>query len=97
MITGEQVKAARALLGWSIKHLSDEAALAVKTLEAFEEGRVHLVKMHKAVLQEVLEIAGVRFVAGAPADEAPSRRSVAGGGQFDRRDEITCADLLKFP
>jgi ribosome-binding protein aMBF1 (putative translation factor) len=82
MITGEQVKAARALLGWSTKRLADEAALALKTLKAFEQGRVHLVNMHKAVLQEVLEIAGVRFVEGAPVAlktrKAPMRRVQAG-------------------
>jgi ribosome-binding protein aMBF1 (putative translation factor) len=66
MITGEQVKAARELLGWSPKQLADEAALGVKILEAFEEGRERLVKMHKAVLREVLEGAGVHFAEGEP-------------------------------
>jgi transcriptional regulator with XRE-family HTH domain len=86
MITPEQVKEARALLGWSSKQLADEAALGVKTLEAFEEGRVHLAKMHKDVLQEVLELASVHFVEGVPVTlktrKAPSRRVHAGWHNF---------------
>jgi ribosome-binding protein aMBF1 (putative translation factor) len=82
IITGEEVKAARALLGWSTKRLADEAALALKTLEAFEEGRLHLVKMHKTVLREALESAGVHFAEGAPVTlktrKAPMRRVFAG-------------------
>ena len=36
MITGEQVKAARSLLGWSLEKLAREAALSKRTLELFE-------------------------------------------------------------
>ena len=78
MTTPDQTKQARALLGWSTRQLANEAALAVKTLEAFEEGRVQLVKMHKEVLREVLEIAGVRFAEGKPVAlktcKAPMKR-----------------------
>jgi transcriptional regulator with XRE-family HTH domain len=74
MVTGEQVKAARTLLGWSIEELADQAALSAKTLEAFEEGRMLLVKMHKAVLREVLEGAGVFFSEGRAATLKALRR-----------------------
>jgi transcriptional regulator with XRE-family HTH domain len=66
MITGEQVKAARELIGWSPRQLADEAALSVKALEAFEGGRERLVMVHKQVLRDVLERAGARFVVGKP-------------------------------
>jgi ribosome-binding protein aMBF1 (putative translation factor) len=78
MITPEQVKEARALLGWSTKQLADEAALGVRTLEAFENGRERLVMMHKVVIREVLERAGVHIVDGKPvglkARKSPMRR-----------------------
>jgi DNA-binding transcriptional regulator YiaG len=78
MITGEQVKAARALLGWSTTQLANQAALGVKTLEAFEEGRERLVMMHKVVLREVLQRAGAHIVDGKPVTlktrKAPMRR-----------------------
>jgi hypothetical protein len=58
--------------------LADQAALSVKTLDAFEEGRIPLVKTHKAVLREVLEGAGVCFAQGnavtLKAPKAPMRR-----------------------
>jgi transcriptional regulator with XRE-family HTH domain len=47
MITGDQSKAARELLGWSTKRLADEAALSIKTLEAFEQGKPPLVIVHR--------------------------------------------------
>jgi DNA-binding transcriptional regulator YiaG len=65
-LTGEQVRAARELLGWSPKRLADEAALSVKALEAFEEGRERLLLLHKQVLRDVLERAGARFFVGKP-------------------------------
>jgi ribosome-binding protein aMBF1 (putative translation factor) len=73
MITGEQVKAARELLGWTSKQLADEAALGVKILEAFEEGRERLVIIHKAVLREVLERAGAHIVEGKPVSLKPQK------------------------
>jgi ribosome-binding protein aMBF1 (putative translation factor) len=72
MIPLEQVREARALLGWSPKQLADEAALSIKTLEAFEEGRILLVNMHKTVLKDVLERAGVQFPKQKPK---PRRRA----------------------
>ena len=66
MITGEQVRTARDLLGWSPKQLADKVALSVKTLEAFEDGRERLIMVHKQVLRDVLERAGARFVDGKP-------------------------------
>lgn len=67
MITPQQVRDARSLLGWTTAKLADEAALGIKTLEAFEEGREPLVLVHKVVLREVLERAGVKIAEGKPA------------------------------
>ncbi len=61
MITGEQVKAARALLGWSLEELAEKAALSKRALELFEDGREHLAILHVAVLRDVFASAGVDF------------------------------------
>jgi predicted transcriptional regulator len=66
MITPQQTKQARALLGCTQRELADQAAGSVKTPAAFEEGRMLLVKMHKAVLRELLEGASVCFAEGNP-------------------------------
>ena len=42
MITGEQVKAARALLGWSQMKLADEAGLNASTIVKMETGNGRL-------------------------------------------------------
>jgi transcriptional regulator with XRE-family HTH domain len=61
MITGAQVKEARALLGWSAEELADRAALGKKTLELFEAGQENLASLHLTVLYDVLGSAGVDF------------------------------------
>jgi hypothetical protein len=54
--------------------LADEAALIMKTLEAFEDGRMLLISVHKAVLRDVLERAGAQF----PRQESKLRRRSKG-------------------
>ena len=61
MITGTQVKEARALLGWSLEELSERAALSKRALELFEGGREHLAILHVDALRNVLGSAGVDF------------------------------------
>ena len=64
MITGEQVKVARTLLGWSLEKLAREAALSKRTLEFFENGQGQLASLHADVLRDVLKGAGVEFAYG---------------------------------
>lgn len=56
----KQVKAARALLGWTGQKLAEKAGVSHPTVVNYETGRAHVggkaVEIHKA-----LEAAGVRF------------------------------------
>jgi transcriptional regulator with XRE-family HTH domain len=78
MITGEQVKAARELLGWPLQRLAEEAALAQKTLAQFEAGLCQLTVLHAEVLRDVLQAAGVEFTPPGVKLKAKARTIVAG-------------------
>lgn len=62
MITREQVKMARAALGWSVKELGAEASVAANTVSRYENGTdaygETLLK-----LQRAFEVAGLIFLA----------------------------------
>jgi transcriptional regulator with XRE-family HTH domain len=66
MISNLQIRAARALLGWSQQRLADEAglsAITVKRLEASEEGfQARFETVMK--VKEAVETAGVVFRSG---------------------------------
>jgi hypothetical protein len=63
MLTGEQVKAARALLDWSEEKLADEARLAPDVIKHFEEGHPNGRSTTSDVLRRTLEAAGAEFIA----------------------------------
>ena len=65
MITGEQVKAARKLLGWSQLKLSLEANVTTSSIVDIEKGRSRPVISGRS-LQRALEAAGVEFPEGHP-------------------------------
>ena len=74
MITGTQIRAARALLRWSARDLAEHADIGMATVQRLEikdgvpAGRAHtLVK-----LQQAMESAGVEFI-GSP-DDGPGVR-----------------------
>src|SRR5713101_1334719 len=63
MITPRQIRAARALLGWSQQQLADKAIVSVNALARLERGEVDprlstLMAVHKA-----LTAAGIEFLA----------------------------------
>jgi transcriptional regulator with XRE-family HTH domain len=64
MITGEQVKAARKLLGWSQLALALEAGVTQGTIANFETGKKHLSVLSISTVQAALEAAGVEFTNG---------------------------------
>ena len=70
MITGAQVRAAKALLGWSGSILADRAGIAISTIRRVEacDGVLETasVKVLQAI-QSALEVSGVEFI-GAPED-----------------------------
>jgi hypothetical protein len=66
MITGAQVRGARAMLGWSARALAMKADVPVFTLEWIEGGGKIAPKDRRAVaaIQATLEAAGIEFLAG---------------------------------
>jgi len=65
MITGEQVRAARKLLGWSQEDLAGHAGMSDYTVGTFERG-LRPSENTVTVLQRALESAGVEFPEGEP-------------------------------
>lgn len=74
MITGLQIRAARAALGWSATELAKRSSIAMKTVARLEQSN-GIPPSHSSTLHEIkktLEAAGVEFI-GAP-DDAPGIR-----------------------
>ena len=74
MITGDQLKAARSVSGFSVQQLSDVTGLATMTIKRYEGSRgvPKSRKGHLELLKKFFEARGIEFV-GAP-DEGPGIR-----------------------
>jgi ribosome-binding protein aMBF1 (putative translation factor) len=69
MILGTQVRAARALLGWTVRDLAHRAVTSVSAINSIEGGAARPAVNAKklADVQAVLEQAGIEFLdGGAP-------------------------------
>lgn len=69
MVTTEQIRMARGALRWSAQRLSDEAGVALKTIQRIE-GHEGVPASHSQTLrsiQSALEAAGIEFI-GSPDD-----------------------------
>jgi transcriptional regulator with XRE-family HTH domain len=64
MITGEQVRAARKLLGWSQMTLALEASVDQSTVLKFETGKSRPSVLSVSTIKRTLEAAGVEFTDG---------------------------------
>ena len=64
MITGSQMRAARALLRWSVEELAKSANVSVMTIRRAEgnDGPVKMLPNNLAAIRAALEDAGVIFV-----------------------------------
>jgi ribosome-binding protein aMBF1 (putative translation factor) len=63
LVTNEQLRAARALLGWSQTELASKAGLSVPTVKRLERGfGPHVSDETRARLQKAIETAGVEFM-----------------------------------
>ena len=65
-ITGDQVIAARSLLGWSRPELAKKSGSKSAFIETFEAGKRGLSVLNVSVIRHVLEVAGVEFIPGVP-------------------------------
>ncbi len=65
MITGAQIRAARALIRWSAEVLAEKSKLGVATIRRAEgaDGVPSVTEANLAAIQSALEAAGVIFVA----------------------------------
>lgn len=63
MITGAQVRAARALLNWSLADLADKSGIGQQAISKFENGETQPMSKTVQKLQKVLEDAGIEFLA----------------------------------
>ncbi len=80
MITGTQIRSARAALRWSVQELADRAGISIQTIKRFEvaEG---VPASRYSTLQDIkvaLESAGIEFI-GSPTDRPGIRIAAAPG------------------
>jgi len=66
MITGEQAKAARKLLGWTVVDLASRSGVGQTTLLRFELGTRTLEERYVAQVRRALERGGVEFSDSEP-------------------------------
>jgi predicted transcriptional regulator len=62
MITARQIRAARALLGWSQQQLADKAIVSLNALARLEKGSVDSRVSTVAAVQKALVKAGIEFL-----------------------------------
>ena len=61
-VTRAQIRAARALVDWTVRDLSERAKVHRNTISAFESGNTEPNPATLTVLRTVLESAGVEFI-----------------------------------
>ena len=64
MLVSEQIRAARALLGWSARELAGRAGLHITTVQRMENGHGPVTGNIRSIrrIQEALEAAGTEFI-----------------------------------
>jgi transcriptional regulator with XRE-family HTH domain len=67
MITGDQVRAARRLLGWTLFQAAVKAKVSESTVGKFETGAHRPLDLRIIAIQRALEAAGVEFMPNGPA------------------------------
>jgi transcriptional regulator with XRE-family HTH domain len=68
-VTSEQIKMARAALGWSIDQLADRTDVSSRTIKRIETqvGLPAATEANLRLIRETLEAAGIEFI-GEPGD-----------------------------
>jgi len=74
MVTSEQIKMARAALGWSVEKLANVSAVGVRTIHRIEaqNGIPNATAGNLKLLRETLQAAGIEFI--GDAGEGPGVR-----------------------
>lgn len=69
MITGAQIRSARATLRWSVKQLAEKAGVSIQTIKRFEaaEGVPRSRTQTLLEIRAALEAGGIEFI-GTPED-----------------------------
>lgn len=68
-LTGSQIRAARAALGWSIETLAERSLISARTIKRMEAGNdiPSSTAANLNTIQTTLEAAGIEFI-GSPGD-----------------------------
>jgi len=74
MITGDQVKAARKLVGWSQEDLAGHVGMSKSTIGNFEKGR-RISVLESSMMRRALESAGVEFTNGGEQGVKPKAKA----------------------
>ena len=74
MVTSEQIKMARAALGWSVEKLAQESVVGVRTIHRIEAqgGLPNATSGNLKLIRQTLQAAGIEFVGAA--DDGPGVR-----------------------
>ena len=75
MITPRQIRAARALLGWSQQQLADKAIVSLNALTRLEKGKVDFRVSTITAIEKTLSKAGVEFLSAGEKGEGVRMRS----------------------
>jgi predicted transcriptional regulator len=75
MITPRQIRAARALLGWSQQQLADKAIVSLNAVTRMEKGRVDSRMSTITALEKTLSKAGVEFLPAGDKGEGVRMKS----------------------
>jgi predicted transcriptional regulator len=75
MITARQIRAARALLGWSQQQLADKAIVSLNAVARLEKGMVDSRVSTVLAIQKALAKAGIEFLAADQKGEGVRLKS----------------------
>jgi predicted transcriptional regulator len=74
MVTPREVRAARALLGWTRQQLADRAIVSLNSVIRVEQGAVDSRTSTLSAIRRALEAAGIEFLSLQGRDEGVRRR-----------------------
>jgi hypothetical protein len=63
-LTNSQIRAARALLGWTANELSRQSAVSLRTIQRAELQETSMTAANELAVRRSLEAAGVEFIDG---------------------------------